>query len=202
MKFIKDLAKEVLEAGKHVNMSRRQGERVERMIAWIPPMGEWVKVNTDGACRGTIGLATAGGVLRDGSGHWLGGFSFNIGVCTVPLAKLWGVYYGLYMAWERRCVRLELEVDSELVLGFLKDGIIDSHPLSFLVRLCHDFISRDWVVRISHVYREANRLADGLANYAFTLPLGLHIFDHAPSFVESIVEDDVRGTAFPRHIRM
>ena len=40
-------------------------------------------------------------------------------------------------------MRLELEVDSELVVGFLKDGIIDSHPLSFLVRLCHGFISRD-----------------------------------------------------------
>ena len=52
------------------------------------------------------------------------------------------------------------------------------------------------------MYRKANRLADGLANYAFILPLGLYIFYHAPPFVEFIVEDDVRGTAFPRHIRM
>lgn len=53
-----------------------------------------------------------------------------------------------------------LEVDSELVVGFLKTGIQESHPLSFLLRLCHDFISKDWTIRIDHVYREANCLAD------------------------------------------
>lgn len=64
-------------------------------------------------------------------------------------------------------MRIELEVDSEIVVGFLKTVIDDAHPLSFLVRLCHGFLSRDWLVRISHVYREANSLADGLSNYAF-----------------------------------
>ncbi|KAG7533623.1 Ribonuclease H domain [Arabidopsis thaliana x Arabidopsis arenosa] len=202
VKFVKDLAAEVERADRLSRETRGTSPRVERMIAWKPPTGEWWKLNTDGASRGNPGLATAGGVLRDGAGHWRGGFSLNIGVCSAPLAELWGVYYGLYIAWERRCRRLELEVDSELVVGFLQTGINDSHPLSFLVRLCHGFISRDWIVRVSHVYREANRLADGLANYAFTLPLGFHAFDFAPPFVEAFVEDDDRGTAFPRHVRL
>lgn len=52
------------------------------------------------------------------------------------------------------------------------------------------------------MYREANRLADGLANYAFLLPLGFHLLESALPFVESFVGDDARGTAFPRHIRV
>ncbi|KAL9286103.1 putative RNA-directed DNA polymerase [Arabidopsis thaliana] len=140
VKFFRDLAAEVSHA--HAIHSQNGGlrTRVERLVAWKPPDGEWVKLNTDGASRGNLGLATTGGVLRDGIGHWCGGFALDIGVCSAPLAELWGVYYGLYMAWERRFTRVELEVDSELVVGFLTTGISDTHSLSFLVRLCHGFL--------------------------------------------------------------
>lgn len=66
-------------------------------------------------------------------GHWCGEFVLNIGVCSAPLAELWGVYYRLYIAWERKVTRLEMEVDSKLVVRFLKLRISASHPLSFLV---------------------------------------------------------------------
>lgn len=200
VKSLRNGAKEVLAA----NVIHRDGSgvraRIERMIAWTLPRPGWTKLNTDGASRGNPGNATAGSVLRDEAGDWIGGFSLNIGICTAPLAELWGVYYGLYIAWEKRVTRLEVEVDSELVVGFLNSGISNAHPLSFLVRLCHGFISRDWNVRISHVFREANRLADGLANHAFSLPLGFHSFTVVPDVVASIVRDDARGTAFPRQI--
>ncbi|KAG7599188.1 Reverse transcriptase zinc-binding domain [Arabidopsis suecica] len=200
VRFIKDLTKEVLAAHRSVKGSCNGPVREERMIAWSPPAEGWTKLNTDGASRGNPGLATAGGVLRDGEGAWRGGFALNIGICSAPLAELWGVYYGLYIAWERGYRRVELEVDSEIVVGFLTTGISPSHPLSFLVRLCHGFISRDWIVRIAHVYREANRLADGLANYAFTLPLGFHLFNSRLDALNSIVLEDAIGSARLRNI--
>jgi len=106
------------------------------------------------------------------------------------------------MAWERRSPRVRLEVDSEIVVGFLTTGISDAHPLSFLVRLCYGFISKDWIIRVSYVYREANRLADGLANYAFSLPLGFHFFYTKPDFVNSIMLDDARGLSCLRLVRL
>ncbi|KAG7578577.1 Ribonuclease H domain [Arabidopsis thaliana x Arabidopsis arenosa] len=172
------------------------------MVGWVAPSEGWFKLNTDGASRGNPGLATAGGVLRDGDGAWRGGFALNIGQCTALLAEFWRVYYGLYIAWERGIRRLEVEVDSKLVVGFLRTGVSERHPLSFLVRLCHGFVTKDWIVRFSHVYREANRLADGLANYAFTLPIGFHAFDIVSLVVDSIFSDDVIGSARPRRIRV
>ena len=77
------------------------------------------------------------------------------------------MYYGLVIIWEKKVRRLEIDVDSMMVVEFLTTWIGDFYPLSFLVRLCHDFLTRDWLVRIVHVYREANHLADGLANLAF-----------------------------------
>ena len=62
------------------------------------------------------------------------------------------------------------------MVGFLKTEIHDAHPLSFLVRLCYGFISIDWIVKISNVYREANHLADGLANYAFFFTIWFTLF--------------------------
>ncbi|KAG7542942.1 Ribonuclease H-like superfamily [Arabidopsis thaliana x Arabidopsis arenosa] len=194
---------EVTAANLSINEGGRAGPvRVVRQIAWTPPGEGWMKLNTDGASHGNPGLATAGGVLRDIDGNWCGGFAVNIGLCSAPLAELWGVYYGLFIAWDRGARRVELEVDSEIVVGFLKTGINDTHPLSFLVRLCYGFITKDWIVRISHVYREANRLADGLANYAFSLPLGFHLLEAPPECVSSILFEDSIGLSHPRNVRL
>lgn len=70
--------------------------------------------------------------------------NIKIGICSAPLVELWGVYYGLCIAWNRGFWRLEVEVDSESVVSFFRTEIHDSH-----------------------VYRKANYLADGLVNYVF-----------------------------------
>nr|AID60103.1 hypothetical protein [Brassica napus] len=200
VRFVKDKAQEVIKANKKVREPSAIGVHVERQIAWFVPENGWVKLNTDGASRGNPGLATAGGALRDEEGKWIGGFSLNIGICSAPLAELWGVYYGLCIAWDKGIRKLEVEVDSKSVVGFLKTGIHDSHPLSFLVRLCYGFVSRDWIVNFSHVYRETNRLADGLANYAFSLQFGLHFFDSVPEHVAPIMLEDLNEVARTRQI--
>ncbi|KAL1219253.1 putative ribonuclease H protein [Cardamine amara subsp. amara] len=198
VKFIKDLASEVTKVYLLAYGCKETGVRIEMIVAWKPPVDGCMRMNIDGVSHGNPDLATAGGAMRDAAGRWCGGFALNIGVCTAPLGELWGVYYRLYIAWGRGVTRLEMEVDSKLVVGFLKTGISDSHPLSFLVRLCHGFLSRDWIVRISHVYRETNRLADGLANYAFTLPLGFYLLESTPPILEVFG----RRTAFPKHIQI
>lgn len=108
------------------------------------------------------------------------------------------VYYGLYIAWENRFKRVHLEVNSELVVGFLKTTIDALHPLSFLVRLFNGFISKNWIVWICHVYREANRLVDKLANYVFSLPLGFHSLKVVPVDCVTVLRDYALGSTRPR----
>ena len=52
------------------------------------------------------------------------------------------------------------------------------------------------------MYREANRLADGLANLAFFLPFGFHSFVVAPIKVSVLVHEDVTGPLRPRQTRL
>ncbi|CAA7057593.1 unnamed protein product [Microthlaspi erraticum] len=142
VKFVKEYVKEV-SAGRIGEHGVRSTNRQERLISWTPLLVGWTKLNTDGASHGNPGAATAGGVLRNGDGQWCGGFALNIGRCTAPWAELWGVYYGLCIAWEKQVRRLEVEIDSSMVVGFLTTGISDTHPLSFLVQLCYGFALKD-----------------------------------------------------------
>ncbi|CAA7036314.1 unnamed protein product [Microthlaspi erraticum] len=201
VKFVKDYATEV-QRSMVASSTTGAVNREERMISWMPPLVGWTKLNTDGASHGNPRSATAGGVLRDGEAKWCGGFALNIGRCTAPMAELWGLYYGLCIAWEKVIERLNVEVDSSMVVGFMKTGISDTHPLSFLVHLCQGLLSKDWEVRISYVYREANRLADGLANYAFSLSLGLHTFDVVPPDLLSVIREDEFGLSHSRYVRV
>ncbi|KAE8698172.1 hypothetical protein F3Y22_tig00110602pilonHSYRG00285 [Hibiscus syriacus] len=41
---------------------------------WKKPAENWVKANADGAMGGELGMAAAGGVLRDHHGNWIRGF--------------------------------------------------------------------------------------------------------------------------------
>jgi len=52
------------------------------------------------------------------------------------------------------------------------------------------------------VYREANRLADELANHAFLLPLGFHSFPLRPDFATSIIFEDASSATRPRNVRV
>lgn len=63
---------------------------------------------------------------------------------------------------------------------------------------CQGFIVRDWVVKFSHVYRKGNKVADSLANFAFSLDLGVHLLDSPPIISSRLLLDDVMGVSFPR----
>ncbi|PKI47771.1 hypothetical protein CRG98_031904 [Punica granatum] len=101
--------------------------RTVRNIGWILPDSGWLKLNIDGAAKGSLGMAGAGGFLRDDQGRWIGGFAQNIGVASVITTEMWGVRMGLALAWESGARRIILEVDSEC-LELLGAGLEPDRP--------------------------------------------------------------------------
>lgn len=87
---------------------------MERWIAWKAPSRPYFKLNTDGSQINT-GLASAGGLLRDYTGRWVGGFGMNVGSCFITSAELWGFYNGLLLARNYGVQFFEVEVDSRCV---------------------------------------------------------------------------------------
>ncbi|PNY05784.1 telomere repeat-binding factor 1-like protein, partial [Trifolium pratense] len=56
-------------------------------VGWKTPEKDWIKVNTDGALILQNQQAGCGGVFRDESGRWLGGFSHKLGSCSALMAE-------------------------------------------------------------------------------------------------------------------
>jgi heat shock 70kDa protein 1/2/6/8 len=51
------------------------------------------------------------GIICDKSGQWVSGFGAHIGYSSAIVAELWGVIYGLKLAWYSGCRNIKLEID-------------------------------------------------------------------------------------------
>jgi probable phosphoglycerate mutase len=121
----------------------------------------------DGASRGNPGPAAIGAVLFDPDGETVAEISGTIGVNTNNVAEYRALIAGLEAAVDRGVERLEVRLDSELlvrqVTGRYRVKAANLKPLSLqaarLLRRLDD-------VRVVHVPREQNTAADALANAA------------------------------------
>lgn len=55
-----------------------------------------------------------------------------------------------------------------------------------------------WEVSIQHCYREANRVADWLANYGVEMEQRLIIFEAVPVDLRNVLMEDLRGMTIAR----
>ena len=61
-------------------------------------------------------------------------------------------------------------------------------------------LNQNWDVKVIHMYREGNRLADKLASMALQVDLGYHEVVVPLVHVTSLLMDDQIGVAFPRSV--
>ncbi|KAF2324537.1 hypothetical protein GH714_015105 [Hevea brasiliensis] len=61
-------------------------------------------------------------------------------------------------------------------------------------------LSRAWEVKLDHCYREANQVADGLANMAVDSNLNKHVLLDPPREIRHLLASDFHGIAWPRMV--
>lgn len=69
-----------------------------------------------------------------------------------------------------------------------------------LVLTIKNYLKLDWHVSISHIYREANFVADYIANFTFSIPLVFIVYLNPPLGVKSLLLHDSYGVAQLRSI--
>ena len=169
-------------------------------VGWVFPDIGWTKCNVDGSVKQDQKVAACGGVFRDASGAWIFGFCHNLGSSSVVVAEIWGLISALYLAWDRGIRRLILEADSKLAINFVKEGVHDHHPLSGLVAHARRLLNQNWEVKLSHVFREGNCVADFLADFAHQCPLGVQILEDPPPGCGTLILNDASGVSFMRSV--
>lgn len=68
------------------------------LVKWKQSEEGWIKLNSDGACKGDDSQARCGGLFRDSTGNWLYGFTKRLGTCNALHAEMWGMWTGIQMA--------------------------------------------------------------------------------------------------------
>ena len=131
------------------------------------PVPERVRVYSDGAARGNPGKSGAGAVLVDPSGQVIDKLGKFLGTQTNNYAEYMGLLLGLRRARALGVREVEVFADSELMIRQLGGRYqVKSPTLKPLydeaVRLLNDF-SR---VKLVHVPREMNKVADEMSNRA------------------------------------
>ncbi|KAL6190087.1 hypothetical protein ACLB2K_036487 [Fragaria x ananassa] len=106
---------------KKIGVQCRSG-RAPRVIEvnWHPPLYGCIKLNTDGAWKSSSNKAGYDGVFRDYSGKVMGAFCSNLDIPSSIAAEVMAVFKAIELAWVREWKHIWLEVDSELVLSFLR----------------------------------------------------------------------------------
>jgi ribonuclease HI len=141
----------------HNNMSM-----VNKDVRWYPPEHGWVCLNTDALLRVKIQVLACGGLLHGEDGHWIRGFSKSLGLTTVYVAELWGLLEGLSMARSMGFDKLEVQMDSEIIVSIINKHGYGSVSGWSIIRKIRSLLSLDWSVKICHIYWESNRCADML----------------------------------------
>jgi ribonuclease HI len=125
------------------------------------------RLYTDGACRGNPGFGGAGSVFKDETGNIVGAVKKYVGHCTNNEAEYQALIMGLEEAVRRGYNRLDIFLDSELVVNQINGTyrIKSKNLLKYIIKV-RNLLSLLHEYKIAHIDRSHNKMADQLANEA------------------------------------
>ena len=127
------------------------------------------------------------------------GFSKHLGCCSTIKADVRAVLRGLKIAREMCTHKLWVRLDSTAVVIVLSNQNSGHPEYQFLIQQCQQLLGwGGWEVRISHYFREANQVADKLANIGTMGELGVQIFRVPPKEAHKALYADCMGVSWPR----
>ncbi|CAN1766597.1 Putative ribonuclease H protein At1g65750 [Linum perenne] len=156
---------------------------------------------SDGSVIGRGRGAASGGCIRDGEGGILDAFACNLGRCSITRAELTGAVIGLERAWDIGARKVEIQMDSLCAISILEGGFNLEHQHAGQVLRFRQLRERDWTIRLTHIYREGNHLADYLANKGHSLAYGTHSIRPDDAMVLYWARYDFMGCEESRMIR-
>jgi ribonuclease HI len=107
---------------------------------------------------------------------------------------------GLQYAWQLGYKKVEISVDSIVVVQVLNKGGTCSAMGLALVKKIKRLIQFEWEIVISHSYREANSCADALASMGCLLDGNTVYFEECPAQIRHLLVSDAMGFTTPRLI--
>nr|GMD48867.1 putative ribonuclease H-like domain-containing protein [Ipomoea batatas] len=130
------------------------------------------------------------------NGDWIWGFSCNLGEGSIMEAEAWGILKGLKLTWDHGYRKVIIESDAKKVVDWITTRERNNLPIGNVANIiseCKRWIGRDWVVRVIHIHREQNNVADWLAKKALAGSRGLSMLSEPETGILELLVDDSMG---------
>lgn len=137
-------------------------EKAEILIRWNPQEKNWVKLNTNEASKDNESSGYSG-IIRDMHGKCKGGYSNYLGICSAFGANLWGIHEGLNIAIRLGMMKVEMSVDSNVIVTLLEARKFTNINGFALLKQFFHLLGMHEKVKVTHTYREGNRCLNALA---------------------------------------
>lgn len=177
------------------------GPRIQTYVRWKFPHDVPYVLNCDGAAKGSPGPAGGGAIIRNQQGTHVSSLAANFGHCTAFKAELFALLNGLKLAGNLKIKALEVQLDSQACVQVMQDTSPAMGECAHVINDCRSMLNNpEWRVTVVHIYREGNRAADWLANFGVAQNVRFHMFQSVPLELSRILDEDIRGVAFPRQV--
>ena len=167
--------------------------RITKQIRWEKLSNGWRKLNVDGASMGNLGQAGGGGLLRDESENWIGGFARRIGIANSFTAELWTLRDGLLLCQQLNVQAVIIELDAKTIVDAFNHQAKSNTVVSSIMEDCRHLVTQIPQTSIRHVFRETNRSVDQLANLGLNLDYDFILFSSLLVDLFSCLEANSRG---------
>ncbi|XP_059076357.1 uncharacterized protein LOC131875735 [Cryptomeria japonica] len=148
-----------------------------KLVRWIPPQCDWVKLNFDGASRGNPGISGIGAVIRDSSRQLMGGLFGSLGFATNNEAKIRALATGLDLCVQKGYDKVIIEGDSQIIINGISKSSFQNWKLGKWIPYINKLLGSINSFELKHTFREGNKVADLLANVGIDKDLSAIIFD-------------------------
>ena len=145
-----------------------------------------------------LGKAAGGGLIRDGFGNWVVGFTRKMCSMNSFIAEVWALHDCLMLCHQMKLPAIIVELDTKALVDALSNLCNSDSVISSIFDDCKLLISQIPQVRIKHIYQEANKCADCLANSGHSQVLNFIIHSAPPVELTSFVEADCNGVSCNR----
>ncbi|XP_071902237.1 uncharacterized protein [Coffea arabica] len=171
-------------------LSSNPASRVSfHIVRWSARPGCLI-LNTDGCSKGNPGCSGGGGILRDASGGPILAFSAFFGIRSSLHAEALAMLTGLRMCVKQGFVTVDLQSDSRVLVGIIQRRFRCPWQIRPEIEQIWDLAATG--VRVSHCYREANRVADILANVGVSHPQQGYIMYDSTSIISKLAKGEIR----------
>jgi ribonuclease HI len=158
---------------------------------WTKPPSGMLKCNVDAACYNELNTYCITACVRDAQGRFVKAYTrWFEGKPEISEAEALGVLEALRWIQHEQMRDVQLETDCLQIIHALQSKSRNNTEFGIVINLCRSLLNLIPNCKVSHIRRQANRVAHSLAQ-ATRLFASPQIFNHCPPCIETIIMNEI-----------